>query len=231
MDRIPFPQRTINYIALRKIRDHIQAHQRPVDVPRVLDVGCGAGFLLRHMLRDGWDALGVDPYPRGAALRPPLKERVIAGSLEDVPEGGFHAVTAIEVLEHVEEYPSLLREMLHLLEPGGLLVVTVPNDWEFRAVEGPGGTLEPMYGHLWRFGREDLEADLASISDSVEVESVYSRHLDRRIYLFSRLFHPSSVVRLSQILVDHHDDGAGSFQSGQCAAFRGGDLQRRRRRR
>ncbi len=43
------------------------------------------------------------------------------------PDASFDLVTCSEVLEHVENYRAVLREIRRVLKPGGLMVVTTPN--------------------------------------------------------------------------------------------------------
>jgi len=40
--------------------------------------------------------------------------------------GQFDAVTCISVIEHIEDHENAVRQMLRLLVPGGLLVITTP---------------------------------------------------------------------------------------------------------
>ena len=209
LDRIPFPHRIINQMALRRIDDHLKEQESDIsDHPRVLDVGCGAGFLLQQMLKRDWDAWGIDPYPRGAALEPPLRERIAGGTVETIDGAGYHAVTAIEVLEHVEDYTGLILSMFRQLLPGGILIVTVPHDWDFQVDIAPNGSLEPRYGHLWRFRITDLTTDLQQISTTAQVSPVYSRTLDRRLFRFTRFLPPSLILRLSNVLIKKWNDGA-----------------------
>src|SRR5262245_40133096 len=52
----------------------------------------------------------------------------VIGTVEALPlaRGIFDAVVALDVLEHLDDDASALREATGLLRPGGLLVVTVP---------------------------------------------------------------------------------------------------------
>jgi SAM-dependent methyltransferase len=43
------------------------------------------------------------------------------------PDESFDLVTCSEVLEHVENFRAVLREIRRVLKPGGLMVITTPN--------------------------------------------------------------------------------------------------------
>ena len=144
LTRLDFPHTTINSIVLDKVRLWFQQKSvNKVTNFRLLDVGCGTGYFLSRALKQGWEAWGVDPYPRGAAIRLPLKKRVITGTIDCLVSSRFDCVTAVEVLEHVNDYLRLVNSTMKVLRPGGLLVITVPNDWQFRAALGPNGSVEP----------------------------------------------------------------------------------------
>ena len=209
LTRLDFPHTTINSIVLDKVRLWFQQKSmNKLTKFRLLDLGCGTGYFLSRALKQGWDAWGVDPYPRGAATRLPLKKRVITGTIECIVSSRFDCVTAVEVLEHVNDYLRLIHSMMKVLRPGGLLITTVPNDWQFRAARGPNGDVEPMYGHLWRFDLVSLKSDLENFSNEVRVESIYSRTLDSRPFRIARIFPSKVFARFSEKLVSHSHNGA-----------------------
>lgn len=89
---------------------------------RVLDVGCGRGDFLA-LARARFDVHGVDVAPR---LRDPdLAPRVRTGTLAAVhyPDGWFHAVTVVEVLEHVFDPRGELREVRRVLSDRGVVLL------------------------------------------------------------------------------------------------------------
>jgi SAM-dependent methyltransferase len=110
-------------------------HRRPpfdlgATVPgRMLDVGCGAGDLLEDFARRGWETYGIEPSGAGAAAATRRGASVHQGTLHNQPwpPGYFKLITFHHVLEHIPDPLDALRRAGRLLEPGGLLVVVVPN--------------------------------------------------------------------------------------------------------
>jgi SAM-dependent methyltransferase len=96
---------------------------------RVLDVGCGTGFVLERLAQH-FDAWGLEPEEtvRARAL-PEIRPRILSGSTDDltaVDKNSFDAVTLLDVLEHIKDDEAALRNVLTVLRPGGFVLVTVP---------------------------------------------------------------------------------------------------------
>jgi SAM-dependent methyltransferase len=123
---------------------------------RVLDIGCGTGEQLTFPLAQAHsDArfLGVDPDERSiehaqrSFARPNL-EFSLAAELPDAER--FDLVVASEVLEHVESPGEFLRGLVERLNPGGAIVLTVPNGF------GPfelGSLAESLLAQVLPIGR------------------------------------------------------------------------------
>jgi 2-polyprenyl-6-hydroxyphenyl methylase/3-demethylubiquinone-9 3-methyltransferase len=100
-----------------------------------LDLGCGAGIAAEALARCGHSVLGLDASAdavaaaeaHAAGLGLDLAYRV--GSAEDVLAEGarFEAVTALEVIEHVEDQAGFMRLLASLVEPGGTVFVSTLN--------------------------------------------------------------------------------------------------------
>lgn len=102
---------------------------------RVLDVGCGTGFLAERLARRGFWGVGVDLSPDSVDIaNERLREigldgalRAEVGSAYDPPGGTFDLITLTDVLEHLEDPRACLAALRGRLAPGGLLVVSTPN--------------------------------------------------------------------------------------------------------
>jgi len=102
---------------------------------RLLDVGCGEGFVLAEFSRRGWEVEGIDFSVAGVeAMNPDMADRVEQGDLFELLEariglGHTHDLVWLgNVLEHVLDPIALLTALRRLVAPGGLLVAIVPND-------------------------------------------------------------------------------------------------------
>ncbi len=104
-------------------------------VGRLLDVGCGEGWLLSIFRCAGWEVAGLDFSSFGVSSHnPELVEYVAIGdvyeSLDAISAEGhvFDVVNLDHVLEHVLDPVGLLHRLQTVLTPGGVVLVDVPND-------------------------------------------------------------------------------------------------------
>ena len=96
---------------------------------RLLDVGCGTGSLYPHV-EDyvdeyvGADVVHYDNWPSQL----PFQSVDLDSQSVDLPDGAADIVVSAETIEHVENPRALMRELTRLTKPGGLLIVTTPNN-------------------------------------------------------------------------------------------------------
>ncbi len=125
---------------------------------RVLDIGCGQGDLIAdlHKAHPNAELCGVDYSQWGieiAGQKVPSARFFSRDLLQDghPPEGlagwATHAVCS-EVLEHVDDPETLMRNAAAYLAPGCRLVVTVPG--------GPMSAFDRHIGHRRHFSPDDL---------------------------------------------------------------------------
>lgn len=95
----------------------------------ILDVGCGNGVLAKELRAEGADvtALDVVPYP-GWQLDADDVVNFQEGDYQEVgPDLGlFDVVTALDVLEHVDDDVGFAQVLHSNAKPGGTAIVTVP---------------------------------------------------------------------------------------------------------
>ena len=96
--------------------------------PRILDVGCGTGANLK-MLADYGRAEGIDISQQAVDFcRERGLDSVKLGAIEDLPyeSGSFELVTALDVIEHLDDDIAGLQEMRRVLRRNGRLLLFVP---------------------------------------------------------------------------------------------------------
>jgi len=109
-----------------------------------LDIGCATGRLLEHMRENGWSVRGVDLTPESAAYGRERRDLdIFAGTLAEaaLPTHSQSVIHFSHLIEHVPNPRSFLQEVVRVLEPGGLVLVTTPNVRGFQA---------RLFGNRWR---------------------------------------------------------------------------------
>jgi len=144
---------------------------------KLLDVGCGNGGFLAFMQQRGWDISGLDNAPAGVSIaKELLGDRVLLTTLKEAsyPSNHFDVVSLFEVLEHVPDPSSELKEINRILKPGGLLCLSVPNfaSWE-RVLFAKWWNGLDAPRHLYQFAPHTLEKLLqAADFEILELKSV-----------------------------------------------------------
>lgn len=97
---------------------------------RLLDIGCANGELLRCFfnLAPHWKTVGfeIDDKCREEVESIPGVEAFASGSLDKLDKP-FDLITLIHVLEHLPNPKSWLKDLHRLLNPGGLVLIQVPD--------------------------------------------------------------------------------------------------------
>lgn len=137
---VPFPLGTPDYFRyydrLRESNESIEfsyaLHEYKEHAgSRVLDVGCGNGYVLSRYATEGAEVHGVDLTKTGIALSRRrfelnnLSGHFTVGSAEDLPypNNAFDVVCSMGVLHHTPDTEKAVREVFRVLKPGGRLIV------------------------------------------------------------------------------------------------------------
>lgn len=118
----------------------------------LLDVGCSSGAFMTAPRARGCDVQGVEPAPKAAKSAEAAGFSVFCGTLEQsaFPEASFDAITVLEVIEHLRDPLSLLRECRRILKADGVLAIGTGNagsltlrvlgaDWDYLQIRRHGG--------------------------------------------------------------------------------------------
>ena len=105
---------------------------------RVLDIGCGAGFLTQRLQQHGAEAYGVDTSSAAIALAAQKvnPSRLRCGTLAAAAfePDFFDAAIAIHALEHILDPIAFVTEVRRILKKDGVFLFRIPNfaSWEAK---------------------------------------------------------------------------------------------------
>jgi 2-polyprenyl-3-methyl-5-hydroxy-6-metoxy-1,4-benzoquinol methylase len=136
---------------------------------RVLDIGCGHGWMTAFLGALGWEAMGIDFDPESVEAARSRGLEVRRGTLEAqlFPAEYFDAIVMSHVIEHIHDPLALFRECRRILKKDGILSMTTPNvaSWGHKRFRQSWRGLEPPR-HLYVYSRESLKTmtELAGFS-------------------------------------------------------------------
>ncbi len=116
------------------------------------DIGAGAGGNVRVLQSLGWKTVAFEYSEAGAALARVRGQCVARADAHTLPlgSGSMGVVTALDVLEHLEDDAQAARELRRVLRPDGVLVVAVPADMSLWSAH------DVAVGHHRRYDRAQL---------------------------------------------------------------------------
>jgi 2-polyprenyl-3-methyl-5-hydroxy-6-metoxy-1,4-benzoquinol methylase len=154
VDDGPFHRRTAQ-ARLSRLEGHVAVRR-----PRLLDVGCAAGFFVVEAAARGWAAEGID-------VSDEMVEWGRANLGADITQGGFHdfgplepafdVITMWDYIEHSLDPVDDLERARLLLRPGGLLALSTGDaDSLVARLSGSRWHLLTPRHHNFFFGRKAL---------------------------------------------------------------------------
>jgi 2-polyprenyl-3-methyl-5-hydroxy-6-metoxy-1,4-benzoquinol methylase len=144
----------------------LQQSKRPP--ARVLDAGCGWGVTIEALEKKGYRVTGLDVSRRALErLDRPGRQLIEADLARPFPHGAtsrdaFDAVLALDVIEHLDDDRGALSQLVALVRPGGVLIVSVP------ALPDLFSEFDRVQGHRRRYRPEDLRTTLEAARLRIE---------------------------------------------------------------
>jgi SAM-dependent methyltransferase len=124
-----------------------------------LDIACGSGYGTQVLATEAQHVYGVDvsadavAYAR-AHFDAPNVEFLVGDAVSiPLPDDSVDVVVTFETIEHIEDHLGFVKEMKRVLKPGGVALVSTPNDLEFA---------EGNHFHLHEFEYNELMELLTS---------------------------------------------------------------------
>jgi SAM-dependent methyltransferase len=149
----------------------------------ILDVGCGGGVFFNRLAEFG-DVRGVEPDATLVDDDPAIRQRIHIGPFDESyrPDRKFGLILMLDVIEHLDDPATALRRAVSMLEPTGVILLTVP---AFRAL---WTTHDDVNQHRTRYTQRSMR-ELA-------------RRSGMQIGRMHYFFHWTAPVKLAQRLVE-----------------------------
>lgn len=168
--------------------DQIDRALDPKPGTRVLDVGCGSGLMIKVLEKYG-SVYGLDASEQCLEFcRKLASANLCRGEFPDlVPymPNSFGLITALDVIEHIDDDQGSLGKIFELLEAEGLLLLTVP------ALNFMWTSFDEVNNHKRRYSKSELRRKLIEAGFVVESISYYNSFLFPVAFvgrMYSRLF-------------------------------------------
>lgn len=172
-----FPEVYFTYLFGSKIAASLKKYLK--GRRRILDYGCGVGYLLPHLCAYAPEVYGVDPSEQSVARTndrvrgiSSFKGAFLTSDLQ-IRRMKFDAIVCIEVVEHLDDtaLEAVLSDVRELLAPGGVAIFSTPNneDLSKSMILCPAsGEVFHRWQHLRSWSRETLAARLRTAGFKVE---------------------------------------------------------------
>lgn len=136
----------------------------------VLDIGCGEGAFTQRLSDRGCTVDVCDLDIEQIRVQGVNKIRIDLNEpdFEKKIQGRYDAVTALEIIEHIENPWKLLRDASAVLKPGGILVLSTPNIASF-----PSRLRFFLRGTFVAFERGDLKHGHISAMPYFQLEHIF----------------------------------------------------------
>jgi len=137
----------------------------PVSGRRVLDIGCGTGFVTQALEGAGMDAWGIDMH-RAALMhaRSRVRGPLFSNDATTLPFfRDFDVASLFDVIEHLDDDVGAIRQSATVLKPRRHVVVTVP------AGQHLWTKYDEVIGHKRRYDRQGL----AGVLGNAGLETLY----------------------------------------------------------
>lgn len=139
----------------------------------LLDLGCGTGLLGAHLGRIDGQLTGVDVSPKMIEQAKRLKlydgfhTMDLESALKEVPNGFYHAATALDVFVYIGKLDDIITACANLLPAGGHLIFSC----ETASEDGPDFVL-PINTYRYQHKRTHIEAMCQRAGFSLAVQEV-----------------------------------------------------------
>ena len=123
---------------------------------KLLDIGCGTGLNSMLFAGNGFFVTGLETSAVAIGLARAIAPsiNVLATSFPSplVPRDSYAVITALDVIEHIDDDKGMIRAVADALQPGGIVLISAPAFSFLWSVH------DELAHHKRRYNREELRA-------------------------------------------------------------------------
>jgi len=169
--------RVRNRIITKMISRHVSRSSH------ILEVGCGTGFVSQYLKKKGYHIDCADIFPqalRFCRLREAGDNYFQYNLSERIFIEEYDGICAFDILEHIDDDESAIRNIHDALKPGGRVVITVP------AGKNLWSAIDQFTEHKRRYSYSELKAKLQNNGFTIIKLSYFMTFLYPFILLFRK---------------------------------------------
>lgn len=164
---------------------------------KLLDIGCGTGLNAMLFSENGFLVTGLETSAVAIGLARAIAPsiNILATSFPSslVPRDSYEVITALDVIEHIDDDKGMIRAVADALQPGGIVLISVPAFSFLWSVH------DELAHHKRRYNREELRASFETAGLEPIFISYFNFFLFPAIALFRVL---SGAFRFSRNVSD-----------------------------
>lgn len=150
---------------------------------KLLDIGCGTGYLLAGAQQNGWHVTGIEP---GKVARKLARKKglLVHKNLDTLDNQKFDCISLFHVLEHIHELRKNLKKIIKHLKDNGHLLIAVPNvsSWDAQHY-GAEWAAWDVPRHLYHFNRKSFQ----TLTEEFDLNLIHSKPMLFDSYYVSML--------------------------------------------
>ena len=180
-ERVSINEIADNYVFQR----HLIAYQEAAKIlkGKVIELGSGSGYGAGILMHDGiTEYLAIDKFttdfPAEMDKSRLTFQQMNLPYLQGIPDNQFDYAVSFQVIEHIEDDVTFLKEIYRVLKPNGKLILTTPNK-KMSLTRNPW--------HVREYTPIEMKKIVESVFDTTLVHGIYGNQTVMKYYEQNKL--------------------------------------------
>lgn len=172
-ERVNHKELSDNYVLQRSISAYVEASK--IIKGKVLEIGTGSGYGIDYLAPYSSEFITVDKFKSDINFSAYSNVQFIQCNVPPLPfnDSIFDFVVSFQVIEHIRDDNTFVKEIHRVLKDGGKFIVTTPNVLT---------TLTRNPWHIREYKKEELQKLLMKYFNDIEMLGVYGNDKVMRYY-------------------------------------------------